>query len=89
MIRSSEFKRSRGTESPKQELAHMRVHPATPGGKVKVEHIMRGKHGVAATHEFDKKSDFMEHMDVHSGLEGKAGGVEADSGKATGYPEAE
>lgn len=92
MKRSSEFMRAKGTSTPKEELAHMRVHPAeTPGGKVRVEHVMKGKHGIGATHEFgpEQKEAFMSHMDTHSGLEGAAGGVEADSGEATGYPENE
>lgn len=92
MKRSSEFMRSKGMSSPKEELSHMRVHPAeTLGGKVKVEHMMVGKHGVGAVHEFgpEQHEAFMEHMSKHSGLEGAGGEPEAHSNKAVGGLEEE
>lgn len=92
MIRSAEVMRAKGEgKKPPKVIAHIEIHPAMGGG-VRVEHHhTEPMHHPPAIHEF-KAGDhegFMEHIDEHAGMEGPAGGAEAHSNKATGYPEAE
>ena len=90
MIRSSEFKRSKGAAASKPlPLHHLRVIPHEDG--VTVTHHASMTAPAHATHEFGHGDGekFMDHMDEHAGMAMGAGEPEAHSSKATGGFEAE
>jgi hypothetical protein len=92
VIRSSEFKRSKGEPpSAPTGLHHLTVTPHAGGVTVTHHPSMISK--PSATHEFTEAEPFMEHMDAHMGKHldyaGDGGPAEAHSSKATGGLDAE